>query len=203
MLNKPTHQLGVTLIELVVTLVVLGLLAVASGPSISTWISNANVRNTATSIYAGVNRARAEAVRLNRPVRFSLLSVTDAAVLDNSCALSSAGVSWVVSINNPTSLCSVDPSETVDPMIIDKAAGGASGRRVTVAALQADNVTAANTITFNAFGRVADATPISRIDVANEVAGGDYRALRILVGSGGTVRMCDSKVTDSNDPRKC
>jgi type IV fimbrial biogenesis protein FimT len=72
-----------------------------------------------------------------------------------------------------------------------------------VTALQADGATAANTVTFNAFGRVVDATAISRIDIDNETSGGDYRALRILVGTGGTVRMCDVKVTDNNDPRKC
>ena len=203
MLSQRTPQRGVTLIELAVTFIVLGLLVVAAGPSITAWIGNTNVRNTASSIYAGLNRARAEAVRVNRPVRFSLVAVTDPAVLDNSCALSATGVSWVVSVNDPTSLCSVAPSETVAPLIVDKAAGGEGGRRVTVAALQADGATAANSITFNAFGRVADATAIARIDIDNQVAGGDYRALRVLVGNGGTVRMCDVKVTDSNDPRKC
>ncbi len=203
MLTRRTPQRGVTLIELAVTFIVLGLLVVAAGPSITAWIGNTNVRNTASSIYAGLNRARAEAVRVNRPVRFSLVAVTDPAVLDNSCALSATGVSWVVSVNDPTSLCSVVPSETVAPLIVDKAAGGDGGRRVTVAALQADGATAANSITFNAFGRVADATAIARIDIDNQVAGGDYRALRVLVGNGGTVRMCDVKVTDSNDPRKC
>jgi type IV fimbrial biogenesis protein FimT len=203
MLNSRKLQRGVTLIELVVVFVVLGLLIVAAAPSIGTWIGNTNVRNAAQSIYAGLNRARAEAVRLNRPVRFSLVSVTDPAVLDNSCALSATGVSWVVSVDDPTAQCAVAPSETVAPMTIEKAAGGAGGRRVALAALQADGATAASSITFNAFGRVTDATAISRIDIDNEVAGSDYRALRILVGSGGTVRMCDIKVTDSNDPRKC
>jgi type IV fimbrial biogenesis protein FimT len=203
MLTHRTQQRGVTLIELAVTFIVLGLLVVAAGPSLTAWIGNTNVRNTAASIYAGMNRARAEAVRLNRPVRFSLVAVTDPAVLDNSCALSATGVSWVVSVNDPTAQCSVAPSETVAPMIVDKAAGGDGGRRVSVAALQADGVTAATSITFNAFGRVADATAISRIDIDNQTAGGDYRALRVLVGGGGTVRMCDIKVTSSNDPRKC
>ncbi len=202
MLRTPTQR-GVTLIELAVTFIVLGLLVVAAGPSIGTWISNTNVRNTATSIYAGLNRARAEAVRLNRSVRFSLVSVTDPAILDNSCALAATGVSWVASINDPAGACATAPSETAGPMIIDKAAGGPGGRRVSVAALQADLATAANTVTFNAFGRVTDATAISRIDIDNETAGGDFRALRILIGTGGTVRMCDVKVTDNNDPRKC
>jgi type IV fimbrial biogenesis protein FimT len=203
MLNHAPRERGVTLIELAVTFIVLGLLVVAAGPSITTWIGNTNVRNTASSIYAGLNRARAEAVRLNRPVRFSLVAVTDPAVLDNSCALSATGVSWVVSVTDPTSLCSVAPDPAVAPQIVDKAAGGEGGRRVAVAAVQEDGATAATSITFNAFGRIADTTAIRLITIDNVTLGGDYRRLRVLVGNGGTVRMCDFGLTDSNDPRKC
>ncbi len=202
MLNTRAAQRGVTLIELVVVFVVLGLLVLAAAPSIGAWIGNTNVRNTAQSIYAGLNRARAEAVRSNRSVRFSLVSTTDTAVLDNSCALSAAGASWVVSVSDPSGACAAVPSETAAPMIVDKAAGGAGARRVVVTAKSSTNV-AANIITFNAFGRVADAASIAQIDVDNEVAGGDYRKLRIVVGTGGVIRMCDVKVTDANDPRKC
>lgn len=204
MLTIRHPQRGVTLIELVVVLVVLGLLVVAAAPSIGTWISNANVRNTAQSIHAGLNRARAEAVRSNRSVRFSLVngSTTDPAVLNDTCALSSGGASWVVSVNDPSGACAAAPSETAAPFIVEKAAGGASGRRVVVAAKNAANV-AASTVTFNAFGRVADATSIVRIGVDNEGLGGDYRRLQILIGAGGVIRMCDLGVSDVNDPRKC
>ncbi len=202
MLTSRNPQRGVTLVELVVVFVVVGLLVVAAAPSIGAWIGNASVRNTAQSIQAGLNRARAEAVRSNRSVRFSLVATSDTAVLDNSCALSAAGASWVVSVNDPTSLCADVPSTSVTPMIVDKAAGGAGARRVAVSALDTNGV-AANTVTFNSFGRVADAAPIARIDVDNEVIGDDYRRLRILVGTGGVIRMCDVKVTDANDPRKC
>lgn len=203
MLNTHSRQRGVTLIELVVVFVVLGLLVVAAAPSIATWIGNTNVRNTAQSIYAGLNRARAEAVRSNRSVRFSLVTSDSATgTLNNGCALSSTGVSWVVSVNDPAGACAADPSDTAAPMVVEKAAGGSGGRRVSVAAKDAADA-AASVVTFNAFGRVADATPIAKIDVDNEVAGGDYRALRIIVGTGGVVRMCDVKVTATTDPRKC
>ncbi len=202
MLNAPTPQRGVTLIELVVVFVVMGLLVVAAGPSISAWISNTYVRNTAQSIYAGLNRARAEAVRTNRSVRFSLVgSPLDPTVLDNNCVLSSAGASWVVSLADPTTKCAADPDPVVAPMIIDKAARGSGALRVTVAAVDKDGV-AANTVTFNSFGRVSDVAPIATIAVDNDVLSGDYRRLQVLVGAGGVIRVCDVNA-GATDPRKC
>jgi type IV fimbrial biogenesis protein FimT len=61
----------------------------------------------------------------------------------------------------------------------------------------------ANTVVFNGFGRALDATGMSTIDIDNITSGDDYRALRIVVGTGGTLRMCEPKVTASSDPRKC
>jgi type IV fimbrial biogenesis protein FimT len=196
MLNRRTLQFGVTLIELVVVLVVLGLLAVAAAPSIATWIGNTNVRNTAQSIYAGLNRARAEAVRSNRSVRFSLVSA-----VNNTCALTAAGTSWVVSVNDPSGACGADPSDAVAPMVVEKASGGSGASRVAVVAKDGSG-TAANTVTFNPFGRVADAAPIATIEVDNDVQGPDYRRLQILVGTGGTIRLCDVNA-GVGDPRKC
>lgn len=199
---------GFTLIEAVVVIAVIGLLVMAAGPSISTWIRNTQIRGVASSIQMGLMKARSEAIRRNQPVQFSLVSLTNPATMDTSCALSAASPSWVVSRNDPTSHCDYAPSPTAtdanDPMIVEAEAAGPGAASVTVNALQSDGSTAATTVTFNGFGRVADAsTAIARIDVDNAVLGSDYRRLRIEVGSGGTIRMCDVGVTASNDPRKC
>ncbi|WP_372527569.1 GspH/FimT family pseudopilin [Piscinibacter sp.] len=203
MLKLGPANRGVTLIELAVTLTIVGLLLVAAGPSVVAWIHNTQVRNTATSIQAGLMRARNEALRRNQLIRFSLVSLTDTVVMDNTCALSDTGVSWVVSVNNPTSLCAAAPSETTDPMIVETQAGGVGGRNVVVAARLADDSAAANTVTFNGFGRVTDAAPIGFINVSNNVTGGDYRRLRVVIGSSGAVRMCDRDVSTASDTRAC
>lgn len=200
---------GVTLIELAVTVALLALLLVAAGPSVAQWMRNNQVRNTGSAILAGLAKARNEAVRRNQPVRFSLVSLTDSAVMNDSCALSAAGVSWVVSVYDPAGKCASAPLDmrpagnTTDPLIVEAYAGGVGGKHVVVSALLADNTTAAHTVTFNAFGRVADAAPIDHIDIDNQVVSNDYRQLRIAIGSGGTIRMCDRGITDTNDPRKC
>lgn len=193
---------GVTLIELMVTISVLALVLLAIVPSVGAWMANTQIRNVASAIQSGLQLARSEAVRRNEPVRFSLVSLADSAVMDDSCALSSEGVSWVVSLDDPEGECAAAPSPTVAPRIVDRRAGGVGGKSVKVKATTVDGDDA-STVVFNGFGRVVGAGAIGVIDVDHVDPGSDYRALRIIVGVGGTVRMCDPKVTDSGDPRRC
>ena len=211
MFKPRARHRGVTLIEMVVTLAVLALLLMAVAPSTAEWIRNSRIRNTANSIQAGLLKARNESLRRNTPVMFSLVTLTDNAVMDNSCAVSGAGVSWVVSLSDPASKCGSTVSDSkpfsdnewAAPKIIDKQAGGA-GTTVSVAAqISATDSTAASTVIFNGFGRVSNASPIGVIDIKDVSGSSSYRNLRIALSAGGTVRMCDPKVTATTDPRKC
>ena len=64
---------GFTLIELMVALAVAGLLLMGAIPLVREWMMNMQVRNAAMSIAGGLEKARAEAVRRNRDVTFSLV----------------------------------------------------------------------------------------------------------------------------------
>lgn len=193
---------GVTLIELVVVVALVALLMMAVVPSVSAWIRNTQIRNVATSIQNGLQRARAEAMRRNVNVRFSLVKLTNPAVMDNSCTVSEVGASWVVSLDDPASKCATDVSDSTAPRILDKQAAGSGGQGVLVGASDAGG-NDVGAVVFNGFGRAIDAKGIATIDVDNTTPGNDYRALRIVVGTGGTIRMCEPKVTSSGDPRKC
>ena len=222
MLTTPRRQVrGLTLIELMVTVAILVLLLVGVGPSMGAWMRNTQVRNVASSMLAGLNRARNEAMRRNVPIQFSLVS--DSTVLTSTCALSSTGVSWVVSVRNPAGSCQAAPvaligtstdaglvaaydaavADANNPLIVEASAGGVGGQNVVVAAKIADGTAPANTVTFNTFGRITDAAPIGFININNNVAGGDFRRLRIELGAGGTVRMCDLGVSVQTDSRYC
>lgn len=207
MLNSRRHSQGITLIEIAVALTVLGLLMMAVMPSVGIWIRNTQVRNTASSMLAGMQLARNEAIRRNAAIRFSLVSLTDSAVMNSSCALSGAGVSWVVSVRDPAGNCQYTPSnvaaDATDPMIVQSSAGGVGGRNVVVEGKLADGSAAASTVTFNGFGRVEGALPIGFVNVRNETTGNDYRSLRIELAPGGSMRMCDLAVTATTDPRYC
>lgn len=197
------HRRGLTLIELVVTISILAFLMLAAAPSVVTWMGNTQIRNVASAIQSGLQRARSEAVRRNEPVQFTLVGLLDSAVMDNSCTNSAAGVSWVISLDSPTGRCAQAASETTAPRIIDKHAGGAGRKNVVVKATQSDGITAANVVTFNAFGRITSAASIGLVDIDNVDPGSDYRALRLVLDLGGTVRMCEPKVTSTDDPRRC
>lgn len=193
---------GLTLVELIVVLVLLLFLAMMAVPSVQVWIRNTQIRNTATSIQAGLQRARAEAMRRNEVVRFSLVTLGNPGLMDNSCAVAENGLSWVVSLDDPAGKCGEAVSDATAPRMIDSHATGGTSKAAKVLGTAANGEDAAQVL-FDGFGRVTGAGSISVVDIDNETPGDDYRALRIMVGLGGTVRMCEPKVSTVSDPRAC
>src|SRR6266581_1628050 len=107
------RQRGVTLIELVVTLAVLGLLLAVAMPEMSQWARNTRIRNAAESVQNGLSKARMEAMRRNQVTTYWMVSDRT-----NACALSSGSASWVVSVNDPSNLCATtNPLAT--PFIVE------------------------------------------------------------------------------------
>lgn len=71
MLN-PAGQRGVTLVELMIAIVILGILLAVGANSYTRWIQNQQIRVAAESILNGMQVARNEAVRRNVTVQFAL-----------------------------------------------------------------------------------------------------------------------------------
>lgn len=198
------------MIEVAVSMAVMGILLASVAPSVSAWMANSRIRNTAESIQAGLQKARNEALRRNQIVRFSLVSLTDPKVLDNGCALNANSGSWVVSVGSPATKCAAAPSTTVSPQLVEAHPVGDGGDNVTVNATQSDGTTAATSVAFNAFGQVVTGTdsvtgspPIANISVVSSTTGSDYRRLKLVISTGGRVVMCDQDVTSTTDTRHC
>lgn len=193
--RSPSAVAGFSLIELLITLAVFGILFVVGLPSLATWMQNTQVRNSAEAVVAGLQLARNEAVRRNRSVQFSLVDSLTA-----GCALSTGGTNWVVSLTDPTGACDATPSETAGPMIIQKRSSeeGSGNARVT---------SGASSIAFNGIGRMAAGGAATQIDFTSSTGGcqatGPIRCLRVNVSVSGSVRMCDPVVGDTADPRFC
>ncbi|MEY2690241.1 MAG: hypothetical protein RL375_4441 [Pseudomonadota bacterium] len=212
-LPGPRRTTGISLIEVLVTVTILGLLLLAVLPSIGNWMRNIEIRNAAESIQNGLLKTRAEAVKRNEIITFSLVSHNSIGQLDGSCRLSASSGSWIASKDNPEGKCDVDVSDTLDPKIVARNAAGEGSPNVTVSVKQPNGTdpcgatATATSIAFNGFGRIVASPawtsgPLQCIVVDN-TAGSDTRKLHIVVGTGGTVRMCDPAVTSSTDPRKC
>lgn len=195
MLSK---QRGVSLIELMVAIVIIGLLTSLAIPSYQGWIQNQQIRTAAESILNGIQMARSEAVKNNGRARFVL------------CGLPAS--SWEIRAASSTAAANATASPvcgTTVPAgeIRVQERSGQEGSRLAQVAVNggAIGVTTITTITFNSFGRVvtlnADGTtPISLINVSTPIG----RALQVTVGTGGNTRMCDpSPLLSATDPRHC
>jgi type IV fimbrial biogenesis protein FimT len=66
-------QRAFSLVELMVTVAVLSLLMVLAVPSFTEWIQNSRIRTAAESLQNGLQLARAEAVRRNARIEFTLV----------------------------------------------------------------------------------------------------------------------------------
>jgi len=175
----PRAQRGFGLIEAMVTIAVLAILLAVALPSYQQMIANGRTRTIAESFRAGVDLARAEAMRRNLPVSF--------AVVSSACTASTSETNWVVFRGTACS----------DATTIQRFDSGASGAGVTV--------DSGNTqVTFGGMGMVAASNPITRINFTNTtLPETQRRPLRLTINAGGQTRLCDPGVTTSGDPRAC
>jgi type IV fimbrial biogenesis protein FimT len=195
-------QLGFNLIEVMVTLSVLGVLIALGAPAFSEWLQSQRIRAAAESILNGMQVARGEAIRRNLAVQMVL------ELLPNS--------TWTVceaTISPCDSTLLADPDPLIVASVIQSRAqeeGNTGNTKV------ATTPAGAIAVTFSPLGGVMDKNPVddssrfTQVDVSNPgggeciAAGGPMRCLRIVVTGGGSIRMCDPTPTVvAPDPRAC
>jgi type IV fimbrial biogenesis protein FimT len=170
---RVSKQLGVTLIELMITLAILGILVIAAMPGYTIWIQNAQIRTASDAILNGLQLARAEAVRRNALTQFALAS----------------GTGWSITIGSE--------------VVRTRSAGEGSKNVISTSVDDASKVTfnGLGRISPNADAS-ASITQLD-LDVPTTILDeDDSRDLRILIEAG-QIRLCDPNVSDAGDPRKC
>ncbi|MEZ5616533.1 MAG: GspH/FimT family pseudopilin [Rhodocyclaceae bacterium] len=177
---------GFTLIELVISIAILGILVALGIPSFSEWIHNTQLRNAAESALNGLQIARSEAVRRNGYTQFIL----------------GPGSGWrVISITPPSGGVGAACQEIAEIQRRDASEGSSS-------ATVAVTPVGVNSVTFTPLGWVGSGTtscgnPITQLDIDSSVlAAGRSRELRIVITAGGGIRLCDPQVA-AGDPRSC
>lgn len=176
--RAPACGRGFTLVEMIIAIAILAITIGLGLPSYKVWIQNTKLRNAAESLVNGLQLARAEAVRRNAPVAFTL----------------GAGSAWTVGC--------VSAGPSCPALIQSRAQGDGSSAAVTVAAPDG------NSVRFDAFGRMTQPAPAAGFAVFNVdlnpavLSASLSRDLRVIVDIGGSVRMCDPNV-GTGDPRAC
>lgn len=173
------------MIEMVVTVSILAILIAIAVPSMSLWLANNRVRTTAQSLLNGMQLAKAEAIRSNQRVRFSL-DGTDGA--------------WTV--RRSIGGCNFDTA--VATSLVEAYTTTSQNSGATLSAL-ADDGNSASTFIFSANGfQACDIAAQFRTLTVSAAAADNTR--RITTSIAGRLLLCDPDLTNklsSGDPRKC
>jgi type IV fimbrial biogenesis protein FimT len=170
---------GFTLIEVMIGLTIMAVLMVMGLPSFTAWLQKGQIRTAAEAIQNGLSLARAEAVRRNAKVSFSMAGPDS---------------SWTVAVVNPPQSIQARTS-----------AEGSSNAIVAVAAPGALPVA----IEFDGLGRTDLAANLmiqvtNPVGGACGTGLTQMRCLNVQVTPGGTIRMCDPDPSVlPGDTRRC
>ena len=170
-----TAQRGFTLVELMISLVVLGLLSALGAPSFFEWLQNSQTRAAAEAVLNGVQLARAAAIERNANVRV---------------VFAPPSTGWTVAVDSTGAvLQSRSGAEGTSNAVLT--ATPSAGTTITFGAL--------GSVTTNTDTSVT----ITQLDVTNSKFAA-ARTLRVVVTGGGSTRMCDpAPALASTDPRRC
>lgn len=184
---------GFTLVELMVTVVLIGILAMFAYPSFSNFIQNGQIRASAESVMSGLQLARAESIRRNAMIEFRLLNTLRGEAV-------AGGTDWSVLAAAPETPTVFDQvvqsrSEEASSSIARAGTANAAGAATAVAGAGLPA-----TIAFTGLGRLSTATGVRQIDVTGPTPA---RPLRIMLDPGGDIRLCDPALSIAINPQGC
>jgi type IV fimbrial biogenesis protein FimT len=200
-LSAPHRSRGMTLIELLIGLAIVGLLLGIGMPAFNAFIANSKVRSAAEALQSGLALARSAAMGRNQNVEFVLTN--DVVDLGNVGTFTPAtnGIHWVIRV--------LDAGTGTYELVESKSGYEGSGQ--TEGTTTSVQVAASNaTITFRGLGGTQGMASAATFDFSNPGAGACHttatpapiRCLRVQVSIAGQVRLCDPSTTIP-DTRAC
>lgn len=186
-MSHPEH--GATLTEIMVALAVLAIVVTIGVPNLQTWLVRIQVATKADAVLNGLQLARAEALKRNARVYFTL----------------SGDSAWTLGC--VTAVGDLNGDGLADcPTVIQSKSGSEGGSATTLALTPAD----ATTVTFGGIGLVtanADGSAmLTQVDVS-KAGGGETRILSVRVTTGGQSRTCvpaaDAHYATTDAAKRC
>ncbi len=186
---------GFTLLELLITLALLGVLLALALPSFATWSRNVKARSTADALQNGLRLAQSEAVRRNRQVMLSLTNATPSL----TAAAAANGTNWVVrTVPVPGETATFVEGGSLGGVGVDVAVTSnwesicfnSFGRLVANAAPGA-STTGGSAISAGTCDLPANGAPVTYDLAAPNAQPGVDRRYRVTVSFSGQIRLCD------------
>jgi len=176
MLIRRSSTRGVSLIELVIVLAILAIVMARGMPMYSQYMQDLAIRGAAEATLAGLQLAKSEAARSNRPVEFVILPDADTA--------------WVTRL-------ATDPAPATD---------FARASVAEALSVVATSLNGASRATFDGLGalraNIDGSASIAALRFTSASSPATSRALCVTVSNVGAIRMCDPNVP-TTDPRSC
>ncbi len=189
-------QRGVSLIEVLIAVAIVGILLGLAAPSAMSWIQNLQVRNAADAVLNGIKTARIEALRRNTSVAFELTDPASTAwhvcLFDTVNATCQAGQPDIAA--RAASEGSANARVGIETDLTDPAVGLSAGSNVP------------SLVAFDPLGRISASSPlnIARVDVRNPtMTPSEERRLSVIVSAAGQAYMCDPALVKATNPQGC
>ncbi len=187
---------GFSLIELMVTLTIFAVLAAMAAPSLFQYSENMKTLAAAESFYASLQQARTEAIRRNGSVELVLTSLAPVAASVETTELTDNGPNWLIRQT---------PAAVGDPHVFIEGKSGAEGGGKANQGSSVVIASSTSSIRFNASGALVGSE--ARVNFSQQgstcAPDGAARCLRVVVSTGGQVRLCDPAASGSGDTRTC
>lgn len=188
------HQHGFSLVELLMVLLMIGVLASLAIPPITEWVAVSRVRSAAEGIQHAVRLAQAEALRRSRSTALVLTQATPAI---GATPAADGQRWWVQSLQRSGEDASTQQmlQNGTDPASMNVSVSGVAALCFNALGQQVTLTAAANGLGVDCTAPGA-ATPYTEYTFTHTRT---TRRMRVQVGKGGEVRMCNPDKTLSDE----